>query len=388
MTWPQTDPQTSYASNRAGWMGLLDDSLLVRDLSIPGTHDSAALESVVHFDVSATQQWKVEEQLANGVRFLDLRVKRKGDDELAMWHGGDFIYDPYVSGSSDQLYFRKVVEMCVSWLEQHPTETVIVSVKDEEGAGDALGNRVYPILTQVNQQHNAPTNPNYHGMWHGHTVDCTLGQVRGRLILWKRFTNAGPADDATFPGVDFTAISTSLDNTKKGFVPLPGWVFAGGPVMAKCIAQVQDYYEYASREEKFEAWIDNADDAWVSRCRPTDDRAHLQYLNFASKAGGKPRDNATVLNPLLTQWLTTSTTRPADDPAIYTAPGVKSPDSGVTDDWYRRSGFGVIPLDFPDTAVIDAIIETNFARTYRLEAFKSGRDLRRGLAHTAGATDD
>lgn len=44
MTWPQNIPDTPYdPQNRANWMSQLpDDEVLVRDLSIPGTHDSAS----------------------------------------------------------------------------------------------------------------------------------------------------------------------------------------------------------------------------------------------------------------------------------------------------------------------------------------------------------
>jgi hypothetical protein len=73
----------------------LEDDVLIRDLSIPGTHDSAAKRGFTRFERSETQAWNIEEQLSNGVRFLDLRVRIKGTTELAMWHGGDFIRDYY-----------------------------------------------------------------------------------------------------------------------------------------------------------------------------------------------------------------------------------------------------------------------------------------------------
>src|SRR5262245_31557222 len=138
MAWQQKDPTHAWDNNRATWMSLLDDDVLIRDLSIPGTHDSTALKGMTHYEVSETQNWKVEEQLENGIRFLDLRVKRKddGSNELAMWHGSDFIYDPYSSNSHDQLYFRTVIEKCVDWLQRHSTETIIISVKDEENDWD------------------------------------------------------------------------------------------------------------------------------------------------------------------------------------------------------------------------------------------------------------
>jgi hypothetical protein len=63
MSWNQIAPQTPWNENRATWMSQLPDTLAVQDLSIPGTHDSAALKGFTHSAVSETQWWKIEEQL-------------------------------------------------------------------------------------------------------------------------------------------------------------------------------------------------------------------------------------------------------------------------------------------------------------------------------------
>lgn len=379
MTWPQ-HPPTSWNGDRANWMDKLDDTLLLRDLSIPGTHDSAALKGFTHFAKSETQSLTITDQLNNGVRYLDLRVKRKdnGSGELAMWHGVDFIYDPHKPGSNDQLYFRQVIEDCASWLEQHPRETIIICIKDEEngwdqfwsGAAKDLGQAVYRILTQVNQAHNAPHNPNYHGMYHGHDVNCTLKQVRGKLVLWRRFAYPLAAqDDNSHPGLDLGELSAKYDNTRSATLQA-----SGTPVMA-----VQDLYN-GTLTEKSEAWLELANRAFDSRRDANHADGGLQVLNYASKAGGNPVDNAIILNPVIYSWFTELTKRPSGptrwpgDPAWSSNP----------DDYRCRSGLGVIPMDFSDQKTIDAIINANFSWLYVINAFASGSALWRQLVETAG----
>jgi hypothetical protein len=56
MTWNQVNGPV-WDHDLSQWMSQLDDDLLIRDLSIPGTHDSAALRGFAHFDMSVTQDW-------------------------------------------------------------------------------------------------------------------------------------------------------------------------------------------------------------------------------------------------------------------------------------------------------------------------------------------
>jgi len=365
-------------------MSQLPDDIRIMDLSIPGTHDSASLKGFEigeNWSVSATQQWKIEDQLTNGIRFLDLRVQIIGANELAMYHANDKIYDPYEPDTYNQLYFRKVVDVIVTWLEQHPRETVILSVKDEQheypdlSSAEALtlGQYVYGILTAVNGQHNAPTNPNYHGMLHSNWTDATLGQARGRLILWCRFTKPQLNDSDSYPGVDFTAMSSpALDGTKGAVVDS---VVNRTTLETKPVAWVQDAYNASTFEEKLEAWITSITSAIHSRRgagTPTD--RDLVFLNFGSQAGGWPETNAGVLNPLFEKYLKALTVTPT----TYTPSPNANPD-----DYLYRTGCGVIPLDFPPQSLISTIIWLNFVRSYPIDMFVSGQTLYGDLVQEA-----
>ena len=61
------------ALNAQNWMSVIDDKTNLADISMPGTHDSAA--TYVAFGIKARCQDKtIPEQLNCGARFLDIRL--------------------------------------------------------------------------------------------------------------------------------------------------------------------------------------------------------------------------------------------------------------------------------------------------------------------------
>ncbi len=101
------------------WMGSLEDECLLSMLSIPGTHDSGAKGSIL--GVANAQDLTLEEQLGLGVRCFDIRLK-DAKEGLEIQHG---IVSFGLSFENDVLpVFRR-------YLEKYPTETLVVSLKDE-----------------------------------------------------------------------------------------------------------------------------------------------------------------------------------------------------------------------------------------------------------------
>ena len=61
------------------WMKDVNDSKIINEMSIPGTHDSGALHSI--FDVAGKcQDIDINTQLNIGVRFFDLRLQLVEND--------------------------------------------------------------------------------------------------------------------------------------------------------------------------------------------------------------------------------------------------------------------------------------------------------------------
>ncbi len=101
----------------ADWMGALPSHLRLDALTIPGTHDSGATRGGTWV---TCQEMTIAEQLAAGVRHLDIRVRLHGGRfgvHHGRWHQGITLDD--------------VLADCRAFLAEHPTETVLLSLKQE-----------------------------------------------------------------------------------------------------------------------------------------------------------------------------------------------------------------------------------------------------------------
>ncbi|GAO17800.1 uncharacterized protein UV8b_02100 [Ustilaginoidea virens] len=169
-----TDPLIAIFSSAKlnAWMGELDDEWPLSVLSIPGTHNSptchTALPSV------RCQAVGVPQQLRNGVRFLDVRVSAsKDDDVLTLVHSA---FPISLTGSK---YFADMLHDIYSFLEENPSEAIIMSVK-REGTGKASDGQMARYLKHgyLDKQQDR---------WWVEPKFPTLGQARGKIVLVRRF---------------------------------------------------------------------------------------------------------------------------------------------------------------------------------------------------------
>lgn len=154
------------------WMRELRDDWPLALLSIPGTHNSPtcykALPSV------RCQAVDVPEQLRNGVRFLDVRVSVSPDnDALALVHSA---FPISLTGNK---YFGDMLQDVYRFLDENPSETVIMSVK-REGTGKGTDGQLGKYLkhSYVDQKR---------GLWWTEPKMPTLGQARGKIVIVRRF---------------------------------------------------------------------------------------------------------------------------------------------------------------------------------------------------------
>ncbi|KJY27249.1 phosphatidylinositol-specific phospholipase C [Streptomyces katrae] len=155
------------------WMAALPDSTALQRMTIPGTHDSGARLGGLYV---ACQNTSIAEQLDSGIRFLDVRCRVTGGS-FAIHHAAFF----------QNLMFGDVLVACAAFLAAHPSETVLMRVKQEYSTesdatfravfDDYLDHRGWRPLFRI-----ADTLP-------------TLGQARGRVVLL--------ADNAGLPGLRY-----------------------------------------------------------------------------------------------------------------------------------------------------------------------------------------
>lgn len=102
------------------WMKYLPDERPMCKLSIPGTHDSGSTRGG---RMLRTQAMDIPGQLLEGIRAFDIRLQKK-DGKLGLFHSHAF----------QGIYWEDdVFPAFIDFLQKHPSETLIVSLKKEGG---------------------------------------------------------------------------------------------------------------------------------------------------------------------------------------------------------------------------------------------------------------
>ncbi|GAA1367792.1 phosphatidylinositol-specific phospholipase C [Streptomyces beijiangensis] len=155
------------------WMSSHSDGTPLQTLTIPGTHDSGARFGGLWVEC---QDLVVADQLGAGIRFLDVRCRITGD-AFAIHHAAFY----------QNLMFGDVLVACRDFLAAHPTETVLMRVKQEYSEeSDAAFRRVFDLY--LDQK-------GWRSLFHIDSTLPSLGQARGKVVLL--------ADNGGLPGVRY-----------------------------------------------------------------------------------------------------------------------------------------------------------------------------------------
>jgi 1-phosphatidylinositol phosphodiesterase len=165
-------------------MASLPDTRGLSELSIPGSHDSGA-RFEPYPGLAKTQSLTIADQLTAGIRYFDMRC-RNFDDQFLIYHG------PIDQNQT----FDDVLSTMSSFLDAHPHETLIMSVKEEVASQGAT-----MTFEQVFDGYVA-SSPD---RWYLSPAVPQLGDVRGKIVLLRRFDAT-----ATPLGIDASAWA---DNT-------------------------------------------------------------------------------------------------------------------------------------------------------------------------------
>lgn len=158
----------------ADWMAAVDDSRLLNEINLPGTHDSATTYVELAF-FSRCQDLSILEQLEAGIRYLDIRLGIE-DGKMKLMHGFTNAKKNALPWS-EKLWLGDVLSQCYEFLKQHPTETIVFMVKQEYG-----DESVAEFETLLNSY--IMENPDY---WYLSDSLPTLKEARGKLVLMRRY---------------------------------------------------------------------------------------------------------------------------------------------------------------------------------------------------------
>lgn len=176
----ENHPSFSAFTSRSSWMEALGDDVALADINIPGSHDAAAINAVMHTPY-ACHHSSIAKQLKFGIRAFDIRikVKEKGSGFTFVTCHGSFGGGSWTVNEYQPL--DEVFGAFARFLEQHPSETLIVLLKIDDPAKLPAGREeeVYAALSSVLGAYpvRAPQRE----------LGC-LGQARGKIVLFNRIT--------------------------------------------------------------------------------------------------------------------------------------------------------------------------------------------------------
>ncbi|KAK3394619.1 PLC-like phosphodiesterase [Podospora didyma] len=312
------------STHLSSWMSELFPALPLSALSIPGTHNSptrfVALPSV------RCQAVSVGAQLDNGVRFLDVRVScpSSSNSEWAAAGGAPdlaLVHSAFPISLSGTKYFHDLLTEVYAFLADHPSETVLVSIK-REGTGRGTDQQLSKHLAS---RYCVPAE-----RWWTEPRIPTLGEARGRMVLVRRFH-----------------VDESLAG--KGF-GIDGSVWPDNCADGTCgsgMIRIQDYYDLGQAEEIAKK-ITFAQSGLEKAAQPDSTAAEASpgvpaplYINFLSasnffNASCWPEKIAAKLNPAIIEYLCMGHGAPGKGPGQLTigdaATGI------VVTDWVGNKG--------------------------------------------------
>lgn len=332
------------------WMKYVDDNKFLDELSIPGTHDSGTC-SVDNDTEPQSSQVKCQQdyiptQLLEGIRYFDIRLG-KGDDP-GIDHGIFYL----LKKDGNYLHLSDVIGYFKTFLNENPSEALIMLAS--RGNDEATDESITTTFAKV-----MADNPN---LFYTSSHVPTLGEVRGKIVLLRRFGLAGNSVSSHTWGLDLTqwddkikahsGQSMCLVQDARGFEAI-GETGNEEPYCTKVYAQ--DKYKLTGTDKL--SWVDNALKETTGRTRnevdvEDDNGAKEKVLercwsiNYTSctglSHGGNPFTSARVVNEHL-----------------YKSPYINP--SGIEDtksDYLKH--IGIIASDFVDAALARSIYQRNY----------------------------
>jgi len=162
------------------WMRRIPDHKKISELTIPGTHNSYARHGSGVGYLAKCQEWTIEEQLDWGVRFFDVRFRPCGNGFTV--HHGD-VYQHKVGG--------EVFKDFKKFLSKNPTETVLVSYKDETRGNDRISpcdnSKDFKTILKgyLNTREYKPW------IYQDDKVIPTVGEARGKMVFIDKNAHGG-----------------------------------------------------------------------------------------------------------------------------------------------------------------------------------------------------
>lgn len=171
-------------------LSALADDLFLSKLNLAGTHDSATAFCNMR-RMAQCQALSIADQLRAGVRLLDLRLFYKSGRFFLVHSRADCFTD---ATCSQRLLFGDVFALCLCFLEEHPRETLVVSVKSDRKKEPA-------DFFSVFYERFIRPDPD---RWFLENRVPRLSECRGKLVLLRRCERPAGFETCKACGLDFS----------------------------------------------------------------------------------------------------------------------------------------------------------------------------------------
>lgn len=298
------------------WLSLVPGQIHLKDLSLPGTHDTMSLYGG---DIVQTQSMSLSTQLSAGIRVLDIRCRRI-DNKFAIHHG--LVYQ--------HANFDDVLIAITQFLAQHPRETVLMRLSEEYD----VANSTLSFAEIFNNYINDGRYSNF--IWRGADANPTLDAVRGKVVILRNFSNS----------------NTGLNYHN---------------------ANIQDQYNVSTNWDLYGKWTAVKNQLYAANASNAASRG--MFMNYLSASGGSfpyfiasGHSSPGTSAPRLATGLTTPGWNGSypDFPRVDCFIGICTIAFEGTNiltanliDNARLSFVGIIMADFPGQGLIDKIIRLN-----------------------------
>lgn len=347
---------TTYSSYVDGpcWMSYVEGNKYLDELSIPGTHDSGTCsvdnDTEPQTSLAKCQQDYIPTQLLEGIRYFDIRLG-KGDDP-GIDHGICYL----LKKDGHFMHLSDVIGYFKTFLNENPSEALILLVS--RGNDEATDESVTTAFAKVMGE-----NPN---LFYTSSRIPTLNEVRGKIVLLRRFALAGNSVSGHTWGLDLTewddkikahsGKSMCIVQNVQGFDETDD----AGTKEAYCTkVYAQDHYD-CTGSSKID-WVDMALKAAPELKRnPVDvadeDGSTVQvmercwFINYTSCTQYNPFTAARVVNEHL-----------------YESPYINPSGNETTKSDYLKH-IGIIASDFVDAALARSIYQRNYDAQHKQTA--------------------
>ena len=350
---------TTYSSYVDGpcWMSHVDDNKYLDELSIPGTHDSGTCsvdnDTEPQSSQAKCQQDYIPTQLLEGIRYFDIRLgKDDKNGDPGIDHGRCYL----LKKDGGYMHLSDVIGYFKTFLSEKPSEALIMLVS--RGNDEATDESVTTAFAKVMGK-----DPD---LFYTSSRVPTLGEVRGKIVLLRRFGLAGNSVSDHTWGLDLTqwddkikahsGQSMCLVQDARGF-ETTGNAGDKEPYCTKVYAQ--DHYN-CTGSSKID-WVDMALKAAAEFKRSTVDitaadgttvqaTERCWFINYTSCTQNNPFTAARVV-----------------DEHLYKSPYINPSGTGDTKSDYLKH-IGIIASDFVDAALARSIYQRNYDTEHKQTA--------------------